>query len=116
MFTQSLESMDLIEKMLQHPDPIAQTGPTRWANGKDYGKLTGESSGPERTKTQKSFNDPANKRLRLLLISTKAGSLGTNLVAASRVVLFDANWNPRWAPHRRKCMASIYLPVFVQSR
>lgn len=80
--------MELIERMLRH------TAPKKWVRGKDYNVIHGQVTAPERARIQRAFNNPANHRLRLLLISTKAGSLGTNLVAANRVVLFDANWNP----------------------
>merc|ERR1719412_3130144 len=92
VFSQSLLSLDLIEKFLS----VAAYDDTygTWNHGKDYFRMDG-STGPDvRKKWCSYFNHKKNTDMRLFLISTKAGGLGINLVAANRVIIFDASWNP----------------------
>ena len=56
--------------------------------------MDGSTSIERRKKWCSNFNRPSNKKMRLFLISTRAGGLGINLVAANRVIIFDASWNP----------------------
>lgn len=63
-----------------------------WIQGKDFLRIDGGTSGIERGELLKDFSD--DKCLKLFLISSVAGGIGINLVAASRVVLFDSHFNP----------------------
>merc|ERR1719445_1554993 len=103
VFSQSLLSLDLIEEFLArvneaHESSSADSGVTEyldsWLPGKDYYRMDGSTAADTRKIWCKYFNKPTNYRMRLFLISTKAGGLGINLVAANRVIVFDASWNP----------------------
>ena len=65
-----------------------------WQEGRDYYRMDGSTSPDVRKKWCNYFNKVSNHRMRLFLISTRAGGLGINLVAANRVIIFDASWNP----------------------
>uniref|UniRef100_A0A669BJ85 DNA helicase n=1 Tax=Oreochromis niloticus TaxID=8128 RepID=A0A669BJ85_ORENI len=100
VFSQSLISLDLIEDFLADShrarDPSAFKGTGSWVKNVDYYRFDGSTSATLRKKWADEFNNPENVRGRLFLISTKAGSLGINLVAANRVIIFDASWNPSY--------------------
>ncbi|KAB5522767.1 hypothetical protein PHYPO_G00163210 [Pangasianodon hypophthalmus] len=103
VFSQSLVSLDLIETFLELADKAKKEGKTclykgkqSWVRNKDYYRLDGSTTATARKKWAHEFNNVRNTRCRLFLISTRAGSLGINLVAANRVVVFDASWNPTY--------------------
>ncbi|KAM9538279.1 transcriptional regulator ATRX isoform 2-T2 [Guaruba guarouba] len=101
VFSQSLISLDLIEDFLELANrektekPIYK-GEGKWFRNIDYYRLDGSTTAQSRKKWAEEFNDETNVRGRLFIISTKAGSLGINLVAANRVIIFDASWNPSY--------------------
>ncbi|XP_071773053.1 transcriptional regulator ATRX isoform X1 [Centroberyx gerrardi] len=103
VFSQSLISLDLIEDFLELAGRAKEEekvspykGDGKWFKNIDYYRLDGSTSATTRKKWAEDFNDSSNTRGRLFLISTRAGSLGINLVAANRVIIFDASWNPSY--------------------
>ncbi|XP_017466565.1 PREDICTED: helicase ARIP4 isoform X2 [Rhagoletis zephyria] len=90
LFSQSLLTLNLIETFLQMtrmPD-----SDMFWGRGLSYFRLDGSTTSQERERLVNEFN--SNASIKLFLISTRAGSLGINLVGANRVIVFDASWNP----------------------
>ncbi|KAL6260446.1 hypothetical protein P5V15_007972 [Pogonomyrmex californicus] len=56
-------------------------------------RLDGATSSSARSKITEKFNTRTDNS-RVLLLSAKAGGVGLNLPGASRLVLFDSDWNP----------------------
>jgi hypothetical protein len=56
-------------------------------------RLDGTTSGPRRVEVVREFNDASSDGF-VFLLSSKAGGCGLNIIGASRLVLFDVDWNP----------------------
>ena len=87
VFTESLNSLDAIERVFRDMS---------WQEGADYLRMDGTRMKvlADRQKAVDEFNNPANTNCKVFLVSSKTGSHGLNLTGASRVVIFDINWNP----------------------
>ncbi|XP_012938191.1 uncharacterized protein LOC101863187 isoform X2 [Aplysia californica] len=93
IFSQSLLTLNKIEEFLGHMKVPRPEFYENWARNKTYFRLDGSTSAQDREKLINQFNDPEG-RAWMFLLSTKAGCLGINLVAANRVIVVDASWNP----------------------
>ncbi|XP_050421468.1 DNA repair and recombination protein RAD54B-like isoform X2 [Adelges cooleyi] len=58
-----------------------------------YLRLDGSTITSQRTDMVKKFNSSSSEYT-ILLLSAKAGGVGLNLIGASRLVLYDSDWNP----------------------
>ncbi|RUS69118.1 hypothetical protein EGW08_023120, partial [Elysia chlorotica] len=93
IFSQSLLTLNKIEEFFGRMRvPRIEINET-WQRNKTYFRLDGSTSAQEREKLINQFNDPCGNAW-VFLLSTKAGCLGINLVAANRVIVIDASWNP----------------------
>ncbi|KAL3852710.1 hypothetical protein ACJMK2_016328 [Sinanodonta woodiana] len=94
VFSQSLFTLSWIEEILSKQKVPRPDMDENWCRNKSYFRLDGSTGSTEREKLINQFNAPENTRAWLFLLSTRAGSLGVNLVGANRVVMMDASWNP----------------------
>ncbi|KAG7457137.1 hypothetical protein MATL_G00243360 [Megalops atlanticus] len=63
-------------------------------HGFSFTRLDGSMSQRSRTKALQAFQDSSQGSPSIMLLSLKAGGVGLNLTAASRVFLMDPAWNP----------------------
>ena len=104
VFSQCLNTLSFIEGIIQSddwggfkphlPNNICQQKLGGWKKNREYLRIDGSVDAKERGDIISSFNSSDNQHTRLFLLSTLAGGLGVNLVAANRVVLVDSHWNP----------------------
>lgn len=59
----------------------------------NYCRLDGTTQTANRAKIVERFNDKSNDTF-VFLLSAKAGGVGLNLTGASRLILYDNDWNP----------------------
>lgn len=79
VFSQSTQTLDVIQHVLKKQDRIK------------YARLDGSVSEKRRQDTVELFQEG---KFDVLLLSTGAGGVGLTLTRASRVILFDPDWNP----------------------
>uniref|UniRef100_A0A915DZK8 Uncharacterized protein n=1 Tax=Ditylenchus dipsaci TaxID=166011 RepID=A0A915DZK8_9BILA len=85
----SVLTLDLFENYLKQ---YQKEGQEQWRKNVNYCRFDGSTNASDRERFINRFNHDPD--LSLFLISTRAGSLGVNLVSANRCIIFDASWNP----------------------
>lgn len=81
IFSQMQRVLDILEEYIQH-------------KFYKYERLDGSVTGNDRTEALKRFCKPGSDRF-IFLLSTHAGGVGLNLVAADTVIFYDHDWNPQ---------------------
>ncbi|XP_066942085.1 DNA repair and recombination protein RAD54B-like isoform X2 [Macrobrachium rosenbergii] len=76
-YTSTLDMLAQICKKYNHP----------------FLRLDGSTPSSRRQSLVDMFNDP-HSQTRVFLLSAKAGGVGLNLIGASRIILYDIDWNP----------------------
>lgn len=91
---QKLQSTEKIVIVSSYTRTLDVIGSVCKKRAMKYLRLDGSTPSAVRTSLVRKFNTDRSADSRVLLLSTKAGGVGLNLVAATRLVLFDSEWNP----------------------
>ncbi|KUI65372.1 DNA repair and recombination protein RAD26 [Cytospora mali] len=80
LFSQGVLMLDILEAFFKRQGEV------------NYLRMDGKTPVKERQKLVDRFNN--DPELNLFLLTTKVGGLGVNLTGASRVIIYDPDWNP----------------------
>jgi DNA excision repair protein ERCC-6 len=90
VFSQSVKMLDILEALAQQ-------------RGYAYARMDGSTPPTQRQATADAFNLPTSKTF-CMLLTTRTGGVGLNLIGADRVALYDPDWNPQTdAQARERC-------------
>jgi DNA excision repair protein ERCC-6 len=79
LFSQTQQMLDIIERYVS-------------SKGLVYRRMDGNTPVKQRMALIDEFNE--GDHVFIFILTTKVGGLGTNLIGANRVVIFDPDWNP----------------------
>lgn len=79
LFSQGVQMLDILEQSLRRNDFT-------------FLRMDGSTPIKERQKLVDRFNN--DPKVDIFLLTTKVGGLGVNLTGASRVIIYDPDWNP----------------------
>lgn len=80
LFTQGTQMLDILEAFIRRQQDI------------NFLRMDGKTAIKDRQKLVDKFNNDPD--IHIFLLTTKVGGLGTNLTGASRVIIYDPDWNP----------------------
>ena len=83
LFTQSRQMLDILEDFVSYKDPELSEI--------KYLRMDGTTGVSKRQSLVDQFN---NESFDLFLLTTRVGGLGVNLTGATRIIIFDPDWNP----------------------
>ncbi|XP_077293963.1 uncharacterized protein LOC143916643 [Arctopsyche grandis] len=86
LFSNSLLNLDIIEFYLKTQKA--------WNRGFQYYRMDGMFNMSMRRNMCNHFNSPKNTKIKLMMVSTRVGGLGINMIGANRVIIMDSSWNP----------------------
>ncbi|KAG5519640.1 hypothetical protein PMAC_001795 [Pneumocystis sp. 'macacae'] len=80
-----------------------------------YLRLDGQTANIKRQEYVDKFNSSDSNEIFAFLLSAKSGGYGLNLIGASRLVLFDIDWNPR-STKKNLCLSSGMIDEKIYQR